>query len=239
MHGKHEATTPYRTRLPLAVERLDTDESSAGVGAGGNPVLPTDSSVSVATQGILEAVRLARGEPSPGLQLPVVIRDPAATLPPNAWQQSVVLHRPEGVHAVVSFTVVPNTAMNLIAPRAWFPFGWGFFYSGGCEGSRLEVPGVAGFKLREGQGHSHAYLDLVRTPDGVTVKNAANRKHDGLRVYSFMVDSGAESSLVRESDRDIFTRTNEVAGLTVAGIGGLVQPLGGGFICLHLPWVPD
>jgi len=45
-----------------------------------------------------------------------------------------------------------------------------------------------------------------------------------------MVDSGAESSLVREADRDILSRTNEFAGLTVVGIGGTVQPLGGGFI---------
>jgi hypothetical protein len=122
--------------------------------------------------------------------------------------------------------VVPDSAVNLIAPRALFPFSWGFFYSGGYEGSRLEVPGVAGFKLRHGPGHAHAYLDLVRTPEGATVKNAACRQHDGLRVYSFMVESGAKSSLVRDADRDILSRTNEFAGLTVVGIGGMVQPLG-------------
>jgi hypothetical protein len=128
--------------------------------------------------------------------LPDVI-DRATTIPPDEWQQSVALNRPEGVHAVVSFTVVPDTAMNFIAPRACFAFGWGLLYSGGYEGSRLEIPGVESYKLRHEQGHAHAYLDLVRTATGVTVKTATNPQHDGLRVYSFMVDSGAESSLVR------------------------------------------
>ncbi len=117
-------------------------------------------------------------------------------------------------------------AMNLIAPRACFAFGWGLLYSGGYEGSRLEIPGVGSYKLRHEQGHAHAFLDLVRTATGVTVKTATNPQHDGLRVYSFIVDSGAESSLVRASDRDILTRTNEFAGLTVIGIGGMVQPMG-------------
>ncbi len=54
-------------------------------------------------------------------------------------------------------------------------------------------------------------------------------------VYSFMADSGAESSLVREVNRDILSRTNAFAGLTVVGIGGMVQPLGGGFIDLIFP----
>ena len=82
-------------------------------------------------------------EPLPSTQLPDVLRGPAALVPPDALQQSIVLRRPEGVHAVVSFTVVPDSAMNLIAPRALFQFSWGFFYSGGYEGSRLEVPGIA------------------------------------------------------------------------------------------------
>ncbi len=94
-----------------------------------------------------------------------------------------------------------RTRPYIIATRACYPFGWDFSHSGGYEGSRLEVPGMAGFKLRHGQGHAHAHLDLVRTPYGVTIKSATNRKHDSLRVYSFIVASGAESSLVREADR--------------------------------------
>ena len=69
------------------------------LGAEGNLVPPPASSVSATIQGILDAVRLARGEPEVSLQLPDVIRDPAAVrdpaaaVPPDAWQQSVVLRR--------------------------------------------------------------------------------------------------------------------------------------------------
>ncbi len=71
--------------------------------------------------------------------------------------------------------------------------------------------------------------------DGIVVKDPLNPKQTTLRTYSFMVDTGAESSLVREVDRDILTRTSEFAGLTVHDIGGTVQPLGGGFIDISFP----
>ncbi len=45
----------------------------------------------------------------------------------------------------------------------------------------------------------------------------------------------AESFLIRECNWDILLRTNEFTGLTVIGIGGAVQPFGGGFIDFVFP----
>jgi hypothetical protein len=50
-----------------------------------------------------------------------------------------------------------------------------------------------------------------------------------------MVDSGAESSLISHSDRDLLVRTGDYHGMTVRGIGGAVAPLGGGFIDFVFP----
>ncbi len=105
----------------------------------------------------------------------------SATEPPPSHPANGSEVRPDGVRAVVSFTVVPDMAMNLIALRACFAFGWGLVYSGGYEGSRLEIPGVGSYKLRHEHGHAHAYLDLVQTANGVTVKTPTNPLHDGLR----------------------------------------------------------
>jgi hypothetical protein len=100
---------------------------------------------------------------------PAAVREPAASMPPCPWQQRACLERAEGFHASVSFTV--DSAMNLIAPRAFFPFGWNFFYSGGHEGCFFEVPGVRNFTLRQDTGRAHVYLDLVRTAEGAVVKD--------------------------------------------------------------------
>ena len=77
-------------------------------------------------------------------------RHVSATNPPCPWSQRVALERPGGIHATVSFTVVPDCNMNLLAPRAAFPFGWAFYYSGDHEGALLEIPGVRSFRLRNG-----------------------------------------------------------------------------------------
>jgi hypothetical protein len=124
-------------------------------------------------------VQMSRaGDPPPRAQMPSApmlsapppARPAPANSPPTPWQR-VALERPEGVHAVISFTVVPGDNMSLIAPRAAFPFGWAFYYSGGHEGSQLEIPGVGNFTLRNDPGAAHAYLDLVKTPAGVTILN--------------------------------------------------------------------
>ncbi len=83
---------------------------------------------------------------------------------------------------MISFTVVPDDNMNLIAPRAAFPFGWAFYYSGDHEGPQLEIPGVRNFPLRNDSGAAHSYLVLVKGPNGVTIFDAFNPSHRGLRI---------------------------------------------------------
>ncbi len=82
-------------------------------------------------------------------------------------------------------TVVPDNNMSLIAPRAAFPFGWAFYYSGDHEGSQLEVPGARSFYLRNDSGAARSYLDLVKVANGVTIYDQSNPSHHGLCIYPF------------------------------------------------------
>ena len=148
-----------------------------------------------------------------------------------------------GVHAILQFTVIPdNGGMTLIAPNGLFRYGWQFHYAGSGEGSSIEVPGVRTFPLRMkaahigGQDRVLAYLDLVRTPQGnMTVYDPANPDHSSLRKYEFMMDSGAETSLIKVSDSDVFLRTDTFTGHSVSGVGGPVTSLGGGYIDFAFP----
>jgi hypothetical protein len=123
--------------------------------------------------------------------------------------------REKGVHATVSFTAVATSDLTLLALRALFAFGWEFHYGGGPEGATLEVPGVRTFKLRQSSGIAHVHLILVKLPAssehpaGVAIYDSKIPSHRGLRQYQLMVDSGAESSLISHTDRDILVRTGE------------------------------
>jgi hypothetical protein len=99
---------------------------------------------------------------------------------------------------------------------------------------------VKTFRLRVTPGKAHAYVDLVKipaangAPAGVTIFDPSNTAHARLRKYAFLVDTGAESSLVTFADRDILTRAG-FAGLPVIGIGGGCQPMGGGLLDFIFP----
>ena len=150
--------------------------------------------------------------------------------------------RPDGAHAAIRVTVVPDTyGMNILSPYSLWPFGWEVCYSGSSNGSTWEVPGVRTYQLRLTPGKAHAHIDLVKVPAGVghpagvTIYDPACPAHTSLRQYSFIVDTGAESSLVTHKDRDILTRGGGFAGVTVMGIGGKVNPLGGGVLDFVFP----
>ena len=176
----------------------------------------------------------------------------AAAVPPKSGAQVVdaarahwgprnMREREQGVHATVAFTVVATQDMTLIAPRALFPYGWDFHYSGDADGSTWEVPGVRTYRLQQSPGVAHVYLVVVKIPPGedhpggVTIFDPTAAHHKGLRQYKLMVDSGAESSLISHADRDLLVRTGEFQGMQVRGIGGAVPPLGGGFIDFVFP----
>ncbi len=91
------------------------------------------------------------------------------------------------MHASASFTVVPNSA---IAPRVFFPFWLELLLQRLLRGPR----GAENFGLRQDTGRAHVYLDLVKTLEGIVVKDPLNVAHKVLRAYSFMVDTDAESS---------------------------------------------
>ena len=68
----------------------------------------------------------------------------------------------------------------------------------------------------------------------MTIFDPINPTHARLRKYSFVVDMGAESSLVTFADRDVLTSAG-IAGLPVIGIGGGCQPMGGGLLDFVFP----
>ena len=163
------------------------------------------------------------------------------TMAVAAAQAATALARPEGVQATVRVTVIADgQGMNILSPYSLFPYGWEVHYSGSPEGSTWEVPGVKTFRLRVVPRKAHAYVDLVKIPAagglpaGVTIFDPSNAAHTRLRKYAFVIDTGAESSLVTFADRDVLTRAG-FAGLPVIGIGGGCQPLGGGLLDFVFP----
>ena len=69
----------------------------------------------------------------------------------------------------------------------------------------------------------------------MTVYDSANPDHSSLRKYEFMMDSGAETSLIKVSDSDVLLRTDTFKGHSVSGVGGPVASLGGGYIDFAFP----
>ncbi len=104
-------------------------------------------------------------------------------------------NRERGLHATVAFTVVATHDITLIAPRALFPYGWEFHYSGSAEGATLEIPGVRTFRLKQSPGMAHVHLVIVKVPQGVdhpagiTIFDPSAQAHKGLRKYNLIVDS--------------------------------------------------
>ena len=170
---------------------------------------------------------------------------PPGTVPapqPMVTHHLADLQRAEGMHAVVPLTIVPDgPALNVLSPSALFPFKWEVHYSGSEEGCTWEIPGIQTYRLQRAPGKAHAYVSLVRVaaaaghPEGVTIFDEANPLHRGLRRYDFIIDTGAESSLVLNKDRGVLTRPGGFNGVSVEGIGGRIAPLGGGMIDFVFP----
>jgi len=74
-------------------------------------------------------------------------------------------------------------------------------------------------------------------PQGsMTVHLPGHPDHAGLKVYSFLVDSGATCSLCTPATHSLLLRQGSTPPMLVTGVGGsCLQPLGAGFLDICMP----
>ena len=87
-----------------------------------------------------------------------------------------------------------------------------------------------------------AFLDLIAVPGTqddpkVTLFDAKNPAHAGLQKYAFLVDTGADHSLVRPDTRALLTRNDTFPGVHCTGIvdGATLPVLGSGYLDFVFP----
>ena len=118
--------------------------------------------------------------------------------------------------------------------------GWSFSWT--PAGHFLTVPGVKAFPLVSRPHSTLAYLSVVLVPGTeedpkVTFYDAADATHAGLRQYPFLIDTGADHSLLRPDRESLLARSGSVPGVQCSGIaGGVSLPvLGSGYLDFVFP----
>ena len=118
---------------------------------------------------------------------------------------------------------VTSTIVDLIGATLLMAGGWSFLFTSQGRGSRVLTPSGE-HCLR--MDNSNFFLDLVRGdslgyPVGsMTVYLPDHPDHVGLRVYPFLVDSGATCSLCTPGSQSLLVRVGSTPPMVVTGVGG-------------------
>jgi len=143
------------------------------------------------------------------------------------------------VHVSVACTVCDSSA-NLLSLAAMLQAGWCFAWT--PRGHFLEVPGVQRFPLRSENSGNLAYIDVVLVPGTehdpkVTLFNPEDPAQADLPRHAFLVDTGADHSLVKPDKACLLARPGSFPGVYCTGIsGGAALPiLGAGYLDFVFP----
>ena len=187
---------------------------------------------------------------SEGLPVPVALVDGGGTVAPapvisdvlctwSAPTQPSSAFGEEPVHVSVPCTLC-DTASDLLSLNSMVEAGWSFTWT--PQGHFLTVPGVKAFPLIS-QAHSTlAYLEVVLVPGTeddpkVTFYDHADLSHHGRKKFSFLVDTGADHSLLKPDCAPLLARSGSFPGVRCTGIaGGVTLPvLGSGYLDFVFP----
>ena len=179
--------------------------------------------------------------------VPVALPTPAAVLPSLAAlcltpSAAPTLSDPAFdllVHAEVPCTVCA-TQENLLALSDMLQSGWSFRWT--PLGHFLSVPGIDQFQLSSRPGSNLGYLHLVLHPGTerdpkVTVYDPSNPTHCALQRHAFLVDSGADHSILQPTVAHLLTRKGSFPGISCSGIvaGPPLPILGSGYLDFIFP----
>ena len=146
---------------------------------------------------------------------------------------------PRPVHVAVACTVCAASA-DLLSLAAMLEAGWSFAWT--PAGHYVEVPGVRKFDLRTTPGGACAFIDVVvilgtEADPKVTIYDSEDPQQLLLRRHAFIVDTGADHSLVRPDKAFLLARSGSFPGVRCTGIaGGPALPvLGSGYLDFVFP----
>ena len=93
------------------------------------------------------------------------------------------------------------------------------------SGALLDRAWGKGLSLVSRPHSTLAYLSVVLVPGTeadpkVTFYNATDATHAGLRLYSFLIDTGADHSLLRPDRHPLLARSGSFPGVQCSGIAG-------------------
>ena len=137
------------------------------------------------------------------------------------------------VHVSVPCTVCAASA-DLFSLTSMVEAGWSFAWT--PTGHFLTVPGVKSFPLQCTGNSSLAYLVIVLVPGTeadprVTFYDDSEPSHRGLTKHSFLIDTGADHSLMRVDKEHLLARKG-----SFNGAGGPALPiLGAGYLDFVFP----
>ena len=144
--------------------------------------------------------------------------------------------------AAIACTVCA-TQTDLLSLTEMIEWGWSFAWT--PEGHNLNLPGDRMILLDTPPRGQLAYFDLVLVPGTsadpkVTIFDAAEPSHHGLARHPFLIDTGAEHSLVSPATAHLLARRGSWPGVSCFGIVGNTalpvldsgyRPGGRGFRC--------
>ena len=133
-------------------------------------------------------------------------------------------------------TMVVASTGNVLCITPLLRAGWDIGLTARAAGSAFTVPGVADpVRLRADAAGNH-YLDLVPFRDGFTPFLPSDAGHRAARKVTFLVDSGAEMTLVGPDSISLLVDLGSVPACAVVGFNGVGQlPLQTGILVIYPP----
>ena len=128
----------------------------------------------------------------------------------------------EPTHVLVPCTSC-DTSLDLLSLAALLEAGWTFTWTPG--GHYVDVPNVRRFALNTFPDSTLTYMCLVPLPDTgagpqVTLWDAGNPAHAGITPLKFLLDTGADHSLIRPQHMHLLARRGSFPGAHCTGISG-------------------
>jgi hypothetical protein len=141
---------------------------------------------------------------------------------------------PLGEPVRISTMVVP-TAINILATTPLLRAGWRVTLQGGTIGSTISAAGGMPVPLRH-DGAGNIFLEVVPEGFGYTPYCAADGAHRLLPRSHFLLDTGAEISVVAPQNIALLREIGTIPIITVTGFSGEpVFPSAAGVFCLYPP----
>ena len=134
-------------------------------------------------------------------------------------------------------TMVVPTAVNIIAITPLLAAGWTVRLEGGTGGSSISVPGCPRPIPLRHDASGNIFLEIVPVANlGFTPFDASLAEHRALPRSHFLLDTGAEITIVSPQNMALLREIGTVPLITVTGFTGVaVRPSAAGVFCLYPP----